>query len=156
MPINMIIRGFKKRYVIRDARGRKGSFEKRRPRDALYGCSYRVRSLFSGIVTRCANTGFPRVTIPRAYVRIARMEYTLHRSTGTDSRARFSISLVHYAQGLNRLYRFDIQLRHALITYSNQTSRSRLVPVISRKLTDNVLLKFMYRNLILLDLLVIS
>lgn len=43
---------------------------------ALYGCAYRIiRSLFSGMVTRCANTGFPGATIPhvRACVRFARI-----------------------------------------------------------------------------------
>lgn len=117
----------------------------------LISCS---RSLFSGIVTRCANTGFLRiraiVTILRihAYVRIARMKYTLYRLAKTDSRAHFSILLVYYAQGLSRLHRFDIQLRHAVITTcSEQTLQSRLVPVISQILSDNLPSKFTYGNL---------
>lgn len=157
MPISMTTRGFKRRYVIRDTRGEKGLSKSKSEGHATHCMAAHIVFTVS-VFGNCNSMCKYRVSTYNdpAYVRIARMECTLHRSTGTDSRACFSISLVHYAQGLNWLHRFDIQLRHALITCSNQTSQSRLVPVISRKLTDNALLKFMYRNLILLDLLVMS
>jgi len=66
----------------------------------LVSCS---RSLFSGIVTRCANTGFLRITIPRipafvdacvrAYVSITSISPAWTASIGSDRFSRSSLSI---------------------------------------------------------------
>lgn len=165
MPISITAttQGFKKRCIVRDTKGKKGlSRSKSGGHAARYMAAHIVFtvSVFGNCNSMCkyrvSTCNDPTYTCVRTYVRIARMKYTLHRSAGTDSHVRFSISLLHYVQGLSRLHRFDIQLRHVVITCSYRTSRSRLVPVISRRLTDNVPLKFAYRNLILFDLSILS
>lgn len=162
MPISMTAttRGFKKRYVVRDTRDEKRLSKSKNDGHAARCMAARIVftvSVFGNCNSMCkyrvSTCNDPAYTCVRACVCIARIKYTLYRLTKTDSRAPFSILLVYYAQGLNRLHRFDIQLRHAVITCNDQTSRSRLVPVISRILPDNVPTKFTYRNLTLLSVL---
>jgi len=116
----------------------------------LVSCS---RSLFSGIVTRCANTGFLRITIPRipafvdacvrAYVSITSISPAWTTSIGSDrfSHSSLSLFLLHYARDLSH---FNVQLRYAIIIRRDRTQQNRLIRAISRRLTDSLPSKFIY------------